>query len=895
LLVANEGEYIVGGPGVTPGSVSIVDVSGGFGAPPVNTVGFTAFDGQVATLKAAGVRIFGAELPSNDLEPEYIAVSPDGATAFVTLQENNAVAILNIATATFTNILPLGLKDFSTLLADFSDRDNAAGTGAMGVLTTGNPVFGLYMPDAIASFQSGGQTYYVMANEGDDRDDFLAPDETSRVSALDLDDTEFPNEATLKQNRNLGRLTVTTNGEDGEPLGTPVDQLLALGGRSFSILNAAGAMVYDSDDFIEKTIHSYGTPFHDDSRSDNKASEPEGATVGVVNGRTLAFIGLERANGVMVFDVTDVNTPTFVSFLHHTGDVSPEGLTFVSATESPNNKALLIVTNEVSNTVTVYGFDETTYNLTVTPPTNGTIQGGGVFVENDTAQLLAVPATGYAFTGWTGDASGTVNPLDVLMDADKTIGATFGPDATDTDGNKFSAFEEINLDAILKRYFIGDTVDIDLSFLSTTPGQSIVVTGLPKGLLFSTTTKRITGKILTMLGEVPVEIRKVTGKVLNGSILFNMSVSPYPFVGNYVGLLEKPDTTPEGFFKLFVTGPGVYTANVTLAGQGVRTTKGTFTDPPGSAQRTLAVTFPAGKGGVPAATTVTVVLDSAATSDAFTGNRDGVGVNTLRGFRLAKVGRRPASTRTINVALVNTVPGNGVNVPGGTGYLTGTVDVNGLVRVTGFTGDGKAVAGAFDLSQTNQTVVWMQPYLDKRSYLGGVVTIGDLGLPGRGGSGTAPLAEGIKWFKQADARELSYPAGFALQQIDPQASQWILPPTSVAMGDSLGLAFNEINVSYHNPLGVVNLPTKFRLTERFGLLRIAPNVAVPWSRGVALNKTGTFTGILTLPNGAGVVNGVLLQDASFGTQVGAGLVRVPLPLTVVPRGSFQTIGIDLDQ
>ncbi|MBL9151878.1 MAG: choice-of-anchor I family protein, partial [Verrucomicrobiales bacterium] len=404
LLVANEGEYIVGGPGVTPGSVSIVDVSGGFGAPPVNTVGFTAFDGQAATLKAAGVRIFGAELPSNDLEPEYIAVSPDGATAFVTLQENNAVAILNIATATFTNILPLGLKDFSTLLADFSDRDNAAGTGAMGVLKTGNPVFGLYMPDAIASFQSGGQNYYVIANEGDDRDDFLTPDETSRVSSLDLDNGLFPTETTLKQNRNLGRLTVTLRGEDGQALVSPVQKLLALGGRSFSILNAAGAMVYDSGDFIEKTIHSYGTPFHDDSRSDNKAAEPEGATVGVVNGRTLAFIGLERANGVMVFDVTDVNTPTFVSFLHHAGDVSPEGLTFVSATESPSNKALLIVTNEVSNTVTIYGFSsEVTINPTVTSKPNkdgGTVTGGGTIFAGELTTFEAIPNPGNSFARW---------------------------------------------------------------------------------------------------------------------------------------------------------------------------------------------------------------------------------------------------------------------------------------------------------------------------------------------------------------------------------------------------------------------------------------------------------------------------------------------------------------
>ncbi|MCB1092349.1 MAG: choice-of-anchor I family protein, partial [Verrucomicrobiae bacterium] len=375
VLVANEGEYLfdpdgdsnpgVGGPGVTPGSVSIIDVSGGFGSPGVTNVGFTAFDAQAAALKAAGVRIFGAELPSNDLEPEYIAVSPDGATAVVTLQEANAVAILDIGTASFTSIEPLGLKDFSGLYADFSDRDNGS-NGPIGKLTMGNPVFGLYMPDAIAAFEYNSATYYLVANEGDDRDDvdLDAGFETARVNSLDLNDTTFPTETDLKQNANLGRLTVTTIGENGDALGSPVDQILALGGRSFSIYDETGTLVYDSGDDIEKRIHSFGAPPHDDSRSDNKAAEPEGAVIGVVNGKTLAFVGLERSNGVMVYDISDPMAPVFVSFLSHAGDVSPEGLTFVPATESPNNKALLVVTNEVSNTVTVYGFDEITYNLT---------------------------------------------------------------------------------------------------------------------------------------------------------------------------------------------------------------------------------------------------------------------------------------------------------------------------------------------------------------------------------------------------------------------------------------------------------------------------------------------------------------------------------------------------
>ncbi len=435
VLVANEAEYLDsnGGAGPTAGSVSIIDVSGGFATPPVTNVGFGGFN--AATLKAENppVRIFGAESASDDLEPEYIAISPDGTKAMVTLQENNAVAILDIATATFTDIVGLGLKDFSTLLADFSDRDNGS-NGPIGLLRTGNPVFGLYQPDAIASFSQGGNTFYVIANEGDDRDDFLTPDETARLATVL--DSSFPDEATLRQNSVLGRLKVSTIEENGDAFGPTVDKILAYGGRSFSILNASGEIVYDSGDLIEKTIASYGKggaqAIFDDGRSGNKGPEPEGVAVATLFGRLVAFVTLERSNGVMVFDITDALTDedsvSVVAFLRNAGDVSPEGIIVISAADSPSGKTLAVVSNEVSNTVSVFEI-EPFYDLTITTPSNGSIavQGGlsNPYVNGTTVQLTATPDTGYVFTGWTGAASGTTNPLTVTMDGDKTIGATF--------------------------------------------------------------------------------------------------------------------------------------------------------------------------------------------------------------------------------------------------------------------------------------------------------------------------------------------------------------------------------------------------------------------------------------------------------------------------------------
>ena len=207
VLTADEGEMLTGGTDPAPGSVTIIDVSN-IDTPVATVVGFTSFDASAAALKAAGVRIFEAspgvlKAPSVDFEPEYVAISADGTKAMVTLQEANAVALLDIATSTFTSIVPLGEKDYSTLLADFSDADGGAN------LATGRLVFGLYMPDAITSFSAGGNTYYITANEGDDRNDFLTETTTVSNAGYVLDPTAFPAAAALKANTSLGKLVVS--------------------------------------------------------------------------------------------------------------------------------------------------------------------------------------------------------------------------------------------------------------------------------------------------------------------------------------------------------------------------------------------------------------------------------------------------------------------------------------------------------------------------------------------------------------------------------------------------------------------------------------------------------------------------------------------------------------
>lgn len=363
VLVANEGELAGAiADDATPGSVSIIDLSGGFANPPVATAGFAAFNAQADALKAAGVRIFEGGLPEFDFEPEYVAIAPDGATAMVALQEANAVALLDIATATFTEIVPLGEKDFSQLRADFSDEDGPNGGGLINPMG-GHPVFGLYMPDTMASYVSGGATYYITANEGDDRDDFLPTEETIRLGddAYVLDATAFPNAAELKQDAHLGRLTVSNSpglrgdtDNDGD-----IDRILALGARSFSILDEEGAIVFDSGDMLEVINASLFPESFDDGRSDNKGPEPEGVTVATIAGRSYAFIGLERSNMILVFDVTNPTNAIYVEAFQRPGDESPEGMVFVSASDSPSGAPLLLVANEGSNTLTVFELTET--------------------------------------------------------------------------------------------------------------------------------------------------------------------------------------------------------------------------------------------------------------------------------------------------------------------------------------------------------------------------------------------------------------------------------------------------------------------------------------------------------------------------------------------------------
>jgi hypothetical protein len=377
LLVANEGEpntYVEPRSLLTDpeGSVSIIDMRRGAGFLTQDDVRTATFDDSIPMTNASSIRIYGPGATlAQDLEPEYIAVSHDSKTAWVTLQENNAIAILDIEKAEFTRLVGLGFKDHSLPGngLDASDQDLAVDNGALkdGINIKNWPVFGIYEPDAIASYRVKDETYLVMANEGDTRADWPGFNEEVRVGsgAYALDPAIFPNVDELKLPANLGRLTVTnaTGNTDND---NEFERIFVPGARSFSIRRANGSLVFDSGDEFERRtaqlvpdlFNSGGLPTGSngfDTRSDNKGPEPEGVAIGKVFGRTYAFIGLERTAGIMVFDISDPHAPFFVEYVNTSPiDISPEGILFISEEDSPNGKALLVVSHEISNTTTIF-------------------------------------------------------------------------------------------------------------------------------------------------------------------------------------------------------------------------------------------------------------------------------------------------------------------------------------------------------------------------------------------------------------------------------------------------------------------------------------------------------------------------------------------------------------
>ena len=399
-VVANEGEPAEDFSVDPEGSVSVIKLHPqkirAAKQNQVKTADFHAFEGDSLP---EGVRVFGPTPHGDDhpvsrnLEPEYITVS--GSTAYVALQEANAIATVDLASATVDELLPLGFKDWGATGLDASDRDPEDAPTVNIRAYAG--LRGMYMPDGIQAYEAGGETYLVTANEGDAREwgDYVEP---ARVKDLAEDGSGPLCEelAPLEDDAALGRLEVTTENGFDEARGC-YDELYAYGARSFSVWTTDGELVFDSGShFEELTSQIPGVVFnsgHDDnefdSRSDAKGVEPENLTIGEVDGRTYAFIGFERLSGVIAYDITDPTAPAYVTYANNrsfdvslgdelealeeagasaeemaalisrAGDLGPEGLDFIPAESSPTGEPMLAVGNEVTGSTTLYAITTT--------------------------------------------------------------------------------------------------------------------------------------------------------------------------------------------------------------------------------------------------------------------------------------------------------------------------------------------------------------------------------------------------------------------------------------------------------------------------------------------------------------------------------------------------------
>lgn len=297
------------------GTVSIIDTSSS-NIKDAKVIATAGFDGVAQT---------GSHIRTDtgmDFEPEYIAINEEGTKAYVSLQEANAIGVLNLGTNQFDKVIGLGAKDFSTAgnEIDVSDKDGE-------IKFSSQNIKGLYMPDSIESYDVNGQTYIITANEGDFRED----------------DGDAIRAKKLGSVAPLDRINVSSTD-------STVDDLYIPGARSFSIFDESGNLAFDSGNRLEVEAAKFG--IYNDGRSDNKGVEPEGLAIIDLFDSTYAFIGLERTtkSAIAVYDITDPFNSLFLTMLISDDDLSPEGIEAFTT----EGKAYLSFSNEKSNTTSLY-------------------------------------------------------------------------------------------------------------------------------------------------------------------------------------------------------------------------------------------------------------------------------------------------------------------------------------------------------------------------------------------------------------------------------------------------------------------------------------------------------------------------------------------------------------
>lgn len=493
----------------------------------------------------------------------------------------------------------------------------------------------------------------------------------------------------------------------------------------------------------------------------------------------------------------------------------------------------------------------------------------------------------YSFSGCTNLKSLTIGNDATSIEAEAFSGCTSLTSATipgSLTSYGYSAFTtqltSLTFSPLASR--VGNSIQLDFTKLGISGTIKLVGT-LPTGLSFDAKTGILGGKITGKAGSYPLTLQFLKGATVTRSLSLPINIGTLPtgLVGTFQGLLEdKNFAQPTGMVSLTVTATGAWTATLDRAGSSkALAAKGSFSFDP--AQDAVDLT-------VPFSTSMTVHLHLDPYSALVGGDYP---QGSIRGFRMASGSELPASNQLFTLT-IDQGPQDGMTIPAGMGWATGTVSNKGAIALSGQLGDGKALKFAAQLSATGQAIVWLKPYSKLNSFVGGIISLRDRGLVKNGSD--APLTEGLCWYRDADAKELSYPNGFGPLQADAGIAPYAAPASAAALVKSLGLpttTFPSLIIDGGGlPVNIESaLPTSLTLDNAYKL-KAAPTL-LPWA--VTVNKAnGSFSGTLTFPTstsdvlaGAATVSGILLEGAYYLPYVGGGLIKIPLKS---PKGSFRT-------
>ena len=412
VAIANEGQHAWTGdedePGTIaefdayqqPGSVTVIDIAGldastlsaALGSLTVNTLDFSTVPALIANLRDH--TSFDAANTKDKyfhIEPEYVAFSPDNTKLFVGLQENNAIATLDIATLTWEKVTSLGQR---AITIDASDNDD--------VFDVSNSALGLHMPDAIATWEQLGETYVITADEGDARvDDGDIQRFASAVATYGLAVGFAPS----TNNNDFGRLNILKDQSLNGPVdpASDIDKIVSLGTRGLTLWKKEvdHSLSFVSHMPLEAELFNRDPQRHNsndgglksafDSRSDDKGPEPEAVAVTTLtDGTVIAVAGMERQNGVIVVDITSPASPQVLQYINDSdkGLISPETVTIVDASNSPTGTTIAIVGYEgiaedsVAGGIGVYEISPATFRLQVLHASD---------MEADTSSIATAP------------------------------------------------------------------------------------------------------------------------------------------------------------------------------------------------------------------------------------------------------------------------------------------------------------------------------------------------------------------------------------------------------------------------------------------------------------------------------------------------------------------------